>query len=298
MGFYTGDDLPFYYFMASQFATSDRWFSPVMNRTQLNRIFGLGATDAGFIYPPGTASDNDPRPFPNIKNIFELLQNAGISWRVYSAAGSEDLIGLANHTYLSYFQPFASQHAANIVSRDQFKTDLQNGALPQVVLIEPNGADEHPNTDLQVGAAGVADLMNAFMASSAWKDSVFIFTYDEGGNFYDHVPPQPVVLPDNIPPHFLKSFDVQATFDHTGYRLPLIVVSPFAKRNFVSHTVMDYTAILKFIETRFKLPSLTARDASQPDMTEFFDFINPPWATPPTGVPAQPTTGPCTFLIP
>src|SRR5216684_3956351 len=100
------------------------------------------------------------------------------------------------------------------------------------------------------------------------------------------------------PPRFLKSFDVRATYDHTGFRLPLIVVSPFAKKNFVSHTVMDYTAFLKFIETRFKLPSLTARDAAQPDMTEFFDFTGAPWKTPPTGVPTQPVVGPCTFKIP
>ncbi|MBZ5532925.1 MAG: hypothetical protein LAO20_15965 [Acidobacteriia bacterium] len=299
MGFYTAADLPFYYFMATQFATSDRWFSPVMNRTQLNRIFGLGGTNAGFVYPPGTAADNDPTPFPSTaKNIFQLLEDAHITWRVYSAAGSEDLTGLAAHTYLSYFQPFASQHADHIVARTQFLTDVQNGTLPQVALIEPDGNDEHPNTELEVGASEVAGLMNALMASTSWKDSAFIFTYDEGGNFYDHVPPQPAVLPDNIPPRFLQAFDVQATYDHTGFRVPLIVVSPFARKNFVSHTVMDYTAILKFIETRFNLPALTARDAAQPDMTEFFDFANPPWKTPPASVPTQPQVGPCTFLIP
>lgn len=295
MGFYDASDLPFYYFMASQFATSDRWFSPVMNRTQLNRIFGLAATDAGFIYPPG----EDPTPFPStVKNIFQLLENAHITWRIYSAAGSEDLTGLASHTYLSYFQPFASQHAANIVSRAQFTTDLQNGTLAQVSLIEPDGNDEHPNTEFETGASEVSKLMNAVMASSSWKDTVFFFTYDEGGGFYDHVPPQPAVVPDSTPPRFMKSFDVRTTWDRTGFRLPLIVMSPFAKKNFVSHTVMDYTAILKFIETRFKLPSLTARDAAQPDMTEFFDFTNVPWKTPPTGVPTQPVVGPCTFLIP
>ncbi|MGC2695751.1 MAG: alkaline phosphatase family protein [Candidatus Angelobacter sp.] len=299
MGFYTEQDLPYYYFMASQFATSDRWFSPVMNRTQPNRIFGLGGSDFGFIYPPGNTGTNDPTPFPaNAKNIFQLLEDAHISWRIYSAAGSEDLAGLAAHTYLSYFQPFASQHKGNIVSRSQYVTDVQNGTLAQVSLIEPDGADEHPNTDLQVGAKNVSTLINTLMASSSWKDSVFIFTYDEAGAFYDHVPPQPAVLPDNIPPRFRNANDIPGTYDHTGYRVPLIVISPFAKKNFVSHTVMDYTAILKFIETRFGLPSLSARDQAQPDMTEFFNFANPPWMTPPQGVPTQPTTGPCTFLIP
>ena len=298
MGFYTEQDLPFYYFMASQFATSDRWFSPVMSRTQPNRIFGLGASDFGYIYPPGPTGD--PSPFPsNAKSIFHLLEEANISWKIYVSDNTgEDLNSVLNHTYLGYFQPFESQHKERIVHRAQFFTDLQNGTLPQVALIEPDGADEHPQTDLQVGAQEVAKILNTFMDSSAWKDSVFILTYDEGGDFYDHVAPQPAVLPDNIPPRYLKPFDVQATYDHTGFRVPLIVVSPFSKKHFVSHTVMDYTAILKFIETRFNLPNLTARDKAQPDMTEFFDFVNPPWKTPPTGIPTQPTVGPCTFLIP
>jgi phospholipase C len=298
MGFFTEADLPYYYFMATQFATSDRWFSPVMNRTQPNRIFGLGGSDFGYIYPPGNTGTNDPAPFPSTaKNIFQLLEEAHITWRIYSAGGSEDLKTLASHTYLSYFQPFASQHHDHIVPRSQYFTDVQNGALPQVALIEPDGADEHPQTDLQVGAKEVSLLINALMTSSSWKDSVFILTYDEGGSLYDHVPPQPAVLPDNIPPRFLHH-DIPGTYDHTGYRVPLIVISPFAKKNFVSHTVMDYTAILKFIETRFNLPNLSARDKAQPDMTEFFDFANPPWMTPPTGIPTQPTVGPCTFQLP
>ncbi len=82
------------------------------------------------------------------------------------------------------------------------------------------------------------------------------------------------------------------TFNYTGYRIPLLVVSPYAKRNYVSHTVADTTAILKLIETRFNLPSLTARDAAQPDMSEFFDFNDPPWLTPPVP-PAQNTSGAC-----
>jgi phospholipase C len=80
----------------------------------------------------------------------------------------------------------------------------------------------------------------------------------------------------------------------TGFRVGTIVVSPFSRKNFVSHTVMDHTAILKFIETRFGLSSLTQRDAAQPDMSEFFDFQNPPWMVPPTP-PAQPTNMACYF---
>jgi phospholipase C len=137
------------------------------------------------------------------------------------------------------------------------------------------------------------------MSSVSWNDSVFILTHDEGGGFYDHVPPHSAVSPDGIPPSDLLPGDVcqggsgaNCDFNHTGFRVPLIVVSPFTKPNYVSHTSMDYTAILKLIETRFGLPSLTKRDAAQPDMTEFFDFTNEPWAIPPFP-PDQPENGPC-----
>ena len=88
-------------------------------------------------------------------------------------------------------------------------------------------------------------------------------------------------------------------FTLTGFRVPLMVISPFSKKNFVSHTPMDYTAALKLIETRFNLPALTQRDQSMPDMTEFFDFSTDtgPWATPPSP-PTQPTNMPCTFGVP
>jgi phospholipase C len=137
------------------------------------------------------------------------------------------------------------------------------------------------------------------MQSSSWMDSVFLLTFDEPGGFYDHVSPQPTVSPDGIKPVDLLPGDICTTttgptcdFTYTGYRLPLIVISPYAKKHYVSHTVADTTAILKLIETRFNLPALTKRDAAQMDMTEFFDFSAPPWMTPPTP-PAQATNGAC-----
>jgi len=137
------------------------------------------------------------------------------------------------------------------------------------------------------------------MASTSWKDSTFILTYDEFGGLYDHVSPQPAISPDGIQPVDLIPGDVctQTTgptcdFLYTGYRVPLIVVSPYARKNYVSHNVGDLTAILKLIETRFNVPALTRRDAAQIDMTEFFDFSNATWMTPPNP-PAQITSGAC-----
>jgi phospholipase C len=204
-----------------------------------------------------------------------------------------------------------STYPQNIVPVSQFFIDAQNGTLPQVAQIEPAsnaGLDEHPSDvdgtppccSVQAGANFASSLINAVMGSSSWPTSAFILTFDEFGGTYDHVAPQPTSSPDGIPPVDLFPGDPcfgnptagpTCDFTYTGYRVPLIVVSPFSKKNFVSHQTRDYTAILKLIETRFGLSPLTSRDAAQVDMadptTGFFDFTNVPWKIPPTNIPAQ-----------
>jgi phospholipase C len=309
MGYYDWTDVPYYYFMASNFAISDRWFSPVMDRTQLNRMYLFAATSQGYAYPPGTnQSDSTPLTAPT---IFDSLTKAGISWKIYTSdtdCGGGDTPFPC--TYLTQFAAYAPPNAlpANVVPLDpNFAQDLAAGTLPSVALIEGgynSGRDEHPDNNVQVGAQYVSTLINEFMNSPSWKDSAFILTYDEAGGLYDHVAPQPAVSPDGIAPIDLQAGDICTTdptgptcdFNITGFRVPMIVISPFAKKNYVSHTVADYTAILKLIETRFGLPALNHRDAAQMDMTEFFDFQNVPWATPPTNMPTQPTNGTCNYL--
>ncbi len=322
MGYFDSSDLNFYYFMASNFATSDRWFSPVMARTELNRMYLLAATSAGHAYPLAP-------PYGPLANttIFQELQNAGISWKIYvnptgtscQPTDSACLIGYSYINMFAYAQTILNTPSLlqNIVPISQYLADAQNGNLPQVALIEPAsaaGLDEHPNDvdtsspiDIQAGAQYAESLITALMASPNWKDSAMIFSYDEHGGLYDHVSPQPMPSPDGILPIDLQPGDVctgtgqlgtgTCDFNWTGYRIPLIVISPFAKQNFVSHTVRDATAILNLIEERFNLPPLTKRDAAQAGMSEFFDFLNPPWATPPSP-PAQSMSDQCTLSAP
>jgi phospholipase C len=316
MGYFDGNDLNYYYFMASNFATSDRWFHPLMSRTGANREFVIAATSQGRVYPNGT--DANDSSLLTATMIFQELQNAGITWKIYvNPEGSGcsgppyDLTCLLKQTYVQPFvfgQSIPTQYPQNFGTISDYFKDLQNNTLPQVAIIEPAtaaGLDEHASsndampTNVQLGANYAASLINALMQSTSWKDSVFIFTYDEFGGLYDHVAPRPTVSPDGIQPIDIRPGDVcsNATgpicdFTYTGYRVPLLVISPFTKRNYVSHTIADTTAILKLIETRFNLPPLTERDAAQPDMTEFFDFNNPPWLTPPTP-PTQNTNGAC-----
>lgn len=286
MGYYDQTDIPYYYFMATQFATSDRWFSPVPSNSPANHLYLFAGTSAGHVHNPAAPLSN--------KTIFQLLEENGLSWKIYETD--------TNLTFLSIFWSFYQAHQANLAPVSQFFTDVANNTLPAVSLIEAgmeSGEDEHPGANIQIGADDVAQLINALMNSSSWQDSVFILSWDDAGGLYDHVPYQPVVNPDGILPLDLQPTDICygqpcGDFVETGGRLPLLVVSPFAKRGYVSHTVADYTAVLKFIETRFGLPSLTKRDAAQPYTPEFFDFATVPNLHPPQP-PVQPQNGPCYY---
>jgi phospholipase C len=314
MGYYNQTDLPYYYDLATFFPISDSWHSPELANTVPNRMYLMAATSFGHEYP-----DNGGHPQYAAPTIFRAMNTANVSWLYYYKDG----IFLAN---------FADYNDPNIGPKTFPVSDLlsrlagtcsgspcdPDTALPQVIFIDSaSGAsalDEHPDNNPQSGAAYVEGIINALMNSDAWKDSVFILTYDEGGGLYDHVPPFMVPLPDsygpgqcpdpnNGSPGYCMTGQLGGTFNLTGFRVPVMVISPWAKPNFVSHTPRDYTAILAFIEETFNVKSLTARDAywTDPsrDMSEFFDFASPALMTGPNNTPwtqvlnAQTTTGVC-----
>jgi len=309
MGIFDDSQLNFYYAMASQFAMGDAFFSPVPTRTGSNRLFIHGATSGGTVHADTTVTKQ-----LTSKTIWRDLDEANVTWKIYISDW-----GINNFTFFNFFTDSNDpDRRKNIVPISQYFSDVQNGTLPAVAFIETGmhtGRDEHPTNnngsrpvpigkaiDVQAGAAWTAQIVNALMFSPSWKDSVLFWLFDEGGGAFDHVPPISVPDPDAIGPHdfnggkdcFGGSCSIYS-FNITGFRVPNFIVSPFAKKNYVSHTPMDYTAILKFIETRFNLPPLTNRDASMPDMTEFFDFSNGgPWATPPPQV-NQRLDGACNF---
>jgi phospholipase C len=316
MGYWDGTDMNYDYFIASNFAISDRFFQPVLARTETNRSYIEGATSQGDALQQGAnAKDEAQHTAPP---IWEELQNAGITWKVYinpestSCTGppyqASCLIKTVAFDEFTYSKTAVANFAQNIAPISEYFSDLENGTLPQVAEIyaaSDAGLDEHGSdtdahaTNVQAGARYTSTLINALMNSSSWEDSAFIFTFDESGGLYDHVAPQATVSPDGIPPGDLPAGYICTgktgpicNFTYTGYRIPMTVISPYAKKNYVSHTVMDTTAILKFIEERFNLPALTKRDAAQPDMSEFFDFNNPKWMSPPTP-PAQNMKNPC-----
>ena len=169
MGYYDWTDLPYYYDLAFKFATSDRWFSPVLAITIPNRMYLFAGTSFGNIRPVPAPAGGFPNP-----TIFDLLTAAHVSWRYYYQDSSVML------TYLSTWYKGGSGSVYNI---SHYFTDV-NGNLPSVVFIErggKTGLDEHPTNNIQKGAADVSNIINALMNSPNWGSSVFILPYDEGG---------------------------------------------------------------------------------------------------------------------
>jgi phospholipase C len=315
MGYYNQADLPYYYDLATFFATSDTWHSPVLANTVPNRMFLMAATSFGHEYPD--MDSNHPKYAA--KTIFRAMNDANVSWLYYYKDG----IFLAD--FEDFYDPAIKPKTfpiSDLMSRLQ---GICSGspcdpdkALPQVIFIDSasgvSGLDEHPDNNIQSGAAYVQSIIAALMESNAWHDSVFILSYDEGGGMYDHGPPFMVPLPDQYGPGqcpdpnngsqgYCLVGALGGTFDLTGFRVPVIVVSPYAKPHYVSHTPRDLTAILAFVETTFDVPPLTARDAywQDPtrDMSEFFDLSTPALLQAPNGQPwtqvlsTQPTNGVC-----
>jgi phospholipase C len=274
----------------------------------------MGATSGGYAYPLVGGE-----PLIQGKTIFDELQAAGISWKIYTQLPR-------GYTYADAFAGFQSRYAnsGNIVQDPtfaQFIADAQSGNLPAVTFLDKPDADEKPvglSENIQDGVTETRQLINAVMYGPSWKDSVVIFTFDEGGGLYDHVaPPTNVPSPDGIKPvdictaandprcalasltHSTPPYDADGDFTRYGFRVPLAVISPFTKSGYVSHVTTDYTAWLKFVEERFNLKPLTARDgwSNTSDMSDFFDYQNPPWTKPPQNPPSDPAM-PCYDSLP
>jgi phospholipase C len=313
IGFYDQTDLPYYYELATQFATSDRMFSPVLGLTDVNRLYMFAATSFGYFSDPVP----NPLPSPTPPTIFDALDKAGISWRMYYhnvrhiALSAWPIYQTDSNKVVPIYTTNPDGSVADPIGR--WKSDLQDeSTLPQVIFIERggctnssgtgtcsdsgvSGVDEHPGANVQLGAADTAGIINALMGSPTWPSSVFFLIYDESGGLYDHVMPVSAPEPDNIPPTYPTNVNPGPyAFNQTGFRVPNIVVSPWVRPHYVSHTARDYTAILKLIEDRFGLPPLTARDAHWDDMIEFFDFTSPHLLQPPP-LPTQPTSGLCNY---
>jgi phospholipase C len=278
MGYWERADQPFYYSMADIFPIGDRYFCCVLGQTYPNRRYLISATSLGMIDDTTPALSDYP---PN-GTIFDKVQDAGLTWKDYYSPSSDSpypTIALYPKLYLEN----VGKRAVNI---KEFFTDAAAGTLPDVSLVEPNydtQSEEDPQ-NIVVGEQFAAKVINAVMSGPGWANTVLIWTYDEHGGYYDHVPPPRALAPDDIPPDVKAISSTTLPYDgfhRYGFRVPMAVISPYSRPRHVSHRVMDHTSISALIEAKWNLPAMTYRDANAWPMLDLLDFRRPHFLTPP-----------------
>ncbi len=271
--------LPFTYSMARHFPLGERYFCSLLGQTDPNRRFLFTGASSGYV-------NDDPKMYsvlPANGSIFERLEQHRISWADYYFSTGGPGIALVP----GILTPKSEKES--LFQIEQFFTDAASGHLRAYTFLEPNygkGDEENPQ-DVQVGEEFVAQVVRAVMHSPKWDRTVLFITYDEHGGYYDHVPPPRAIPPDSTP--VIRSSDDEAGgvplvpggFDRYGFRVPLFVISPWARAGYVSRIIQDHTSIDAFIERKWNLPAMTYRDANAHPMTDYFDFRAAAFREPP-----------------
>jgi phospholipase C len=245
----------------------------VLGQTDPNRRYLIAATSSGMTDNIGTGAGNAVAnatlgiPAAN-GTIFDRFTAAGISWADYNATFPT---GTTMELYPANDTAFAKTNAPPI---SQFFSDARAGTLPQFSLLDPDystQSQENPQ-NIVVGEAFLGQVLDALRHSPQWQKTLLIVVYDEHGGYYDHVPPPAALAPDAIPPAVNPGESAYDGFARYGFRVPAVVVSPYAKRDYVSHVVYDHTSILAFLERKWNLGAMTYRDANANDLLDFLDL--------------------------
>jgi len=281
----TQADIPNYFNYAHNFVLADRMFSSIKSDSFTNHLYSVAAQDTGAILfkqqskphgNPGWGCDDDPtssallldtvgnlsEQFPcwDFPTLADTLQHAGVSWKFY--APPQGTVGY-NFSTLDAINHIRNGPLwnTNVVPDTQFVSDAVSGNLPAVSWLVTGVGSDHPKGgSLCQGENWSVDEINAIMKSPYWPSTAIFMTWDDYGGFYDHVPPP--------------------TVDEYGLgpRVPLLIISPYAISGHISHTVYEFSSVLKFVEELFGLPPLSLRDANANDTTDSFNFGQTPLA--------------------
>jgi len=289
MGYYDASHLGLWQY-AEQYTLADHFFHAAFGGSFLNHFWLVCACTPRYENAPAKLVKDDVvtedgfaintmysqyRPHPagtllppqEMPTIGDRLSAKGISWAWYSGGWDDAMAGKPDKSFQFHHQPFAyfkaygddtPAKAEHLKDEKDFLADLEKGTLPAVAFYKPLGEmTMHPGyADITSGDKHITLLLQAIEKSPVWGSSVVIVTFDENGGFWDHVPPP---AGDRWGP---------------GTRVPAIIISPFARRHYVDHTVYDTTSILKLIETRFDISPLGSRDAKSADLTGALELSN------------------------
>ncbi len=307
MGYYTRRDLDFYYALADAFTICDGYHCSVMGPTHPNRLYALSGT----LDPDGRAggpvvitnSASSAQGSASWLTMPEVLEEAGVSWKVYNAPGAEYQPGspfamAVSDNILLYFKQYMKPSSAlyrkafRPLYPDDFAHDVATGALPQVSWITPpNGYDEHPPSAPALGMWYSHSVIRTLVSNpQVWAKTVMFITYDENDGFFDHVAPP--TAPAGTPGEYLTKMGVGSDgIDGPiglGFRVPMLVVSPFSRGGYVCSDTFDHTSQMRFLEARFgvRAPNIsTWRRSVTGDLTSTLHL-----ASPNTVVPDLPVT--------
>lgn len=301
MSYYTRQDLPFYYSLATNYTLANRWFASAPAQTYPNRRFLYAGTAYGNISTDTSSYFDAPPPHGTIQ---DSMVNHGVTWKDYATDLPDTaLIGSNIKT-----------HPTDYASIAQFYVDAKLGILPAVSYIESDGGvasvavspvddavskvvpeptvvkdnvyrvkavnGDEEDANVRVGQKFVSRIVKAVTTGAAWDRTLLIWLYDEHGGFYDHVPSPRAIAPDAIKPKLSKT-DIRGGYDQFGVRVPAVVISPYSRPHAVTNVMHDHTSILAMIERVWNLPALTYRDANATDLMDFLDLHKPAMLTPP-----------------
>lgn len=271
IGYYEAKDLSFLSQAAPYWTTCDHYFSAILAPTYPNRLY-MHAAQTDRLDQSTTVS--------TLPTIWDRLATAGVDGRYFF--NDIPFTALWGPKHLGITRPYT-----------EFLTLCETGLLPQVSLVDPRFIDEasgtsnddHPHADIRNSEAFLNQVYTAVTNSPAWQSTVLIITFDEWGGFFDHVAPPLGPIPPG---------DAALGSDgRLGFRVPAIVISPFARRGYVGRREFDHTSVLKLIEWRWNLGPLTVRDATANNLAAILDFDQPDLSAPVLSVPIGPFGGVC-----
>jgi len=251
MGYFNPDLIPYYWDYASQYVLMDNWYTPFMGPSLPNHIYLIAGQSGGI-------TDNNASVTFSFPTIVDELDAANVSWAYY--AGSHSFTNGWNPLPSSTTYVKAHPAMGELKETNTFPIDISGIKFPSVAWIMPetDALSEHPPYNITAGQDYVVNEINDIMKSQYWSSSAIILTWDDYGGFYDNATPPQVD---------------QYGF---GFRVPALIISPFAKHGFVDDTLSEHASTLKLIETVFHLPSLGTRDAKADNLLEAFNFNQQP----------------------